>query len=157
MCAVPAAIWGPLLESGAADAIGYTPLELCLALASHNGEALHTDTVTGVLERLDLGSDALLCGPQNPSDPEARSGLVHRGEKASALHNNCSGKHAGFLTLTRHLGAPPEEYLEPDSPTQQLVRASIFEMCDVKAGDVPRAVTGGRRAITKRPMSSSSL
>ena len=43
------------------------------------------------------------------------------------LHNNCSGKHAGFLTLNRHLGGEAE-YVEVDHPVQKAVRAATEEV-----------------------------
>ena len=43
------------------------------------------------------------------------------------MHNNCSGKHAGFLTLTKHLKAGPE-YVEPDHPIQRAIRAATDEV-----------------------------
>ena len=42
------------------------------------------------------------------------------------MHNNCSGKHAGFLTLTNHLGAGPE-YVDPAHPLQLACLAAFEE------------------------------
>ena len=45
------------------------------------------------------------------------------------MHNNCSGKHAGFLTLSRHLGAADDpDYVAPDHPVQRAVRATFEEV-----------------------------
>ena len=38
--------------------------------------------------------------------------------RRASVHNNCSGKHSGFLTLNRHLKGGPE-YVEADHPVQQ--------------------------------------
>ena len=108
----------PLINSGAADAFGLTPAHLALACASHQGAAIHTDPVSAWLDALDLTDDALRCGPQEPSDMPARDGLIRAHEKPCQMHNNCSGKHTGFLTLTKHLGAGPE-YVDPAHPVQQ--------------------------------------
>ncbi|MGI9316150.1 MAG: asparaginase, partial [bacterium] len=56
----------PLVESGAADHFGLRSKEIALACASHNAESIHTETVIGWLKRLDLGPDALECGPTLP-------------------------------------------------------------------------------------------
>jgi L-asparaginase II len=117
----------PLLESGAADAAGLGPEHLALACASHNGAAIHTDRVSRWLADLSLGEAALRCGPQMPDDPQAREALTCGHVAPSQVHNNCSGKHAGFLTLGRHLGAGPE-YVEPDHPVQQAARAAFEEV-----------------------------
>jgi L-asparaginase II len=132
----------PLLESGAADAFGFSESELALALASHNAEACHTEGVQGILERLGLGVDALLCGPQRPTDPEARMELARSGAAPTALHNNCSGKHAGFLALAAHLGVPADRYIDPASEGQLLVRRAIAEMSDVSESALYVAIDG---------------
>ena len=53
--------------------------------------------------------------------------MIREGESPCQLHNNCSGKHSGFLTLSRHLGAGPE-YLEIDHPVQRAVRTAFEEV-----------------------------
>jgi L-asparaginase II len=123
----------PLLASGAAERYGFRDEELALAIASHSGERCHSETVRGTLERLGLGLRQLQCGAHAPWDDATRNELRARGEAPSALHNNCSGKHAGFLALAKHLGVPSEAYLAPASAGQELVRAAIAELADVPA------------------------
>jgi len=108
----------PLITSGAADAAGLTTRQLALACASHQGAAIHTDPVGTWLDTLELSDDAFRCGPQQPADRDAREGLIRAFETPCQIHNNCSGKHAGFLTLARHLKAGPE-YVDPDHPVQR--------------------------------------
>ncbi|WP_299672632.1 asparaginase [uncultured Roseobacter sp.] len=107
----------PLITSGAADRARLTSEHLALACASHNGAAIHTDRVADWLETLALDDDALRCGPQMPDNRAAREGLIRGAKSPCQIHNNCSGKHTGFLTLAKHLGAGPE-YIEPDHPVQ---------------------------------------
>lgn len=108
----------PLITSGAADQAGLTSRHLALACASHNGAAIHTGPVDTWLKTLGLNDDALRCGPQLPDDRTARESLIRDHESPCQIHNNCSGKHAGFLTLAKHLGAGPE-YIDPDHPAQK--------------------------------------
>ncbi|QJF53021.1 asparaginase [Roseobacter ponti] len=108
----------PLITSGAADKAGLSTEQLALACASHTGAAIHTDRVQTWLDTLGLSDAALRCGPQEPSDLPARDGLIRAVETPCRYHNNCSGKHAGFLTLAQHLGAGPE-YVEADHPVQK--------------------------------------
>ncbi len=122
----------PLVESGAARAAGLTSEQLALACASHNGAAIHTDRVQSWLRDLGLDDSALICGPQEPKDLPARDGLIKSDQTPCRYHNNCSGKHSGFLTLTRHLGAGPD-YVEIDHPVQKAVRAAMEEMTGVNA------------------------
>ena len=129
----------PLVESGAAEAAGLGTEHLALACASHNGAAIHTDRVERWLRDIGLGEPALRCGPQMPDDPDARERLLCGHVAPCQVHNNCSGKHAGFLTLGRHMGAGPE-YVEPDHPVQQAVRAAFEE---VTGEPSPRFATDG--------------
>jgi len=115
----------PLVESGAGAHL--STQQLALACASHNAAALHTDMVQAWLADLGLGDDALRCGAQAPGDKPAREALIRAGDSPCQYHNNCSGKHSGFLTLTKHLGAGPE-YLEMDHPVQVAVKAAFEEV-----------------------------
>lgn len=117
----------PLLESGAAAAAGLTEAQLALACASHNGAAIHTDAVAAWLAALSLGEGDLRCGAHMPQDKAANKALTCSDTAPCQLHNNCSGKHAGFLTLTRHLGAGPE-YVELDHPVQRAVKTAFEEV-----------------------------
>lgn len=109
----------PLVETGAADAFGLGPVQLALACASHNGEPGHVAAVDAWLARIGCTADDLECGVEH----------AHRDVDpgATAARNNCSGKHAGFLTLARHLGVDTAGYIQPGHPVQELVRAALAE------------------------------
>ncbi len=115
----------PLLESGAGA--GLPSERLALACASHNGAAIHVERVLRWLGDIGYEEDDLRCGPQLPDDAPERRRLRDAHLPACQIHNNCSGKHAGFLMLRRHLGAG-SEYVEIDHPVQQAVRAAFEEM-----------------------------
>ncbi len=132
----------PLIETGAAEHLGISDVELALACASHNAEEQHTKPVAALLARLGYSSDDLQCGKQQPGDSDRRFAMRTAREKPTALHNNCSGKHAGFLALSKHLCAPPEEYLDPDGATQSLVRESIASMCAVSPDELEHGIDG---------------
>ena len=117
----------PLVESGAADAARLTIEHLALAFASHQGAAVHTGRVRRWLSGLGLGEADLRCGPHPPYDTATRDSLIRAGEAPDQVHNNCSGKHAGFLTLTRHLRAGPE-YVDPEHPVQRAVREAFEDV-----------------------------
>ena len=114
----------PLLESGAGS--GLTDEQLALACASHNGEATHTVRVSKWLADLGLTDDALRCGPQLPLDRNTRNAMIRADDSPCQVHNNCSGKHAGFLTLAKHLNAGPD-YELIDHPVQQACKAAFEE------------------------------
>jgi L-asparaginase II len=116
----------PLLESGAADAAGLTDAHLAFACASHQGEARHVGMAADWLASLGLAEPDLRCGSHEPYDHVERNRLIKTDASPCQLHNNCSGKHCGFLTVTRHLRAGPE-YVEIDHPLQRAIRAATEE------------------------------
>ena len=117
----------PMVESGAAAAFGLSTERLALSCASHNAAAIHTDRVQAWLRDLGLSDDDFRCGPQEPEDIAARDALIRAGQKPCQYHNNCSGKHSGFLTLNRHLKGGPD-YVDPDHPVQRACLATFEEV-----------------------------
>lgn len=133
----------PLVASGAADAFGLGNVELALACASHGGEALHVSAVEQWLCRIDLTADALTCGVQRPLHDTSMTALVAGGLEPTAAHNNCSGKHTGFLTVCRHLDLPVGGYQAPDHPLQaDLVSPALANTCGVDLADQLPAIDG---------------
>ena len=115
----------PLLETGAGAAL--SERQVALACASHQGAAIHTDMVARWLADLGMSEADLRCGSHWPADTDARDGLIRAGDQPCQIHNNCSGKHAGFLTLNRHLGGDPE-YVDPAHPVQKAALAAFEEV-----------------------------
>ncbi len=142
----------PLFETGAAQRFAFTDAEVALALASHNAEAQHTDTVERLLARIGLSTADLRCGPQMPADPEARAQLRAEHRSPGAVHNNCSGKHAGFLALAVHLGVEPRAYLDPDSEVQRLVKKAVLEMTGVEPSEFSSAIDGCSAPTFRMPL-----
>ncbi|MEI9985834.1 MAG: asparaginase [Aliidongia sp.] len=132
----------PLVESGAADRYGLGQAELALACASHHGQAIHVETVTAWLHSAGLGIGDLECGAHLPSDPASAQALIRADAAPSAAHNNCSGKHSGFLTTARHLGEPTRCYIEAEHPVQQRVAAVLAEMTGLDLSRAPRGRDG---------------
>lgn len=118
----------PLLESGAALEAGLNSEHFALACASHRGQKIHVDRVTAWLTSLGLSEGDLRCGCQVSDDPAYHDSLVRAGETEDQRFNTCSGKHAGFLTLGKKLGAGPE-YIEADHPVQKAILEAYEEMC----------------------------
>jgi L-asparaginase II len=67
----------------------------------------------------------LKCGAHWPIHQPSAHALAREGGTAGAIHNNCSGKHAGFLCLACALDADRTHYVEPGHPVQRLVKSSI--------------------------------
>ncbi len=109
----------PLIESGAADAHDLSGPETALACASHSSAPEHVSAVDAWLQRLGLGERDLGCGAHWPYDEQAMHQMLRDHQDPTRLHNNCSGKHSGFLTTALHLGEPTAGYLDPDHPVQR--------------------------------------
>ena len=146
-----------LVESGAAEAFDLSDEELALACASHSGEPRHVDTVTAWLHHLGLGVDDLECGPQLPGYEPALYALLAAGGRATAAHNNCSGKHSGFLTLARHLGAPTRGYSTYEHPVQQRILGVLEAMTGLDLGDAPRGIDGCGIPVIGIPLGNMAL
>jgi L-asparaginase II len=121
----------PLVESGAADAWGLSDSELALACASHGGEALHAQTSAAMLAKAGVDVHALECGAHWPYFDGAIKAMSAAGQQPSALHNNCSGKHAGFVCLGCLMAKEADRreflrgYVKPEHPVMREVSAAL--------------------------------
>jgi L-asparaginase II len=132
----------PLVESGVADRFGFGNAELALACSSHNGEPRHVETAAAMLARAGRSGADLECGPQVPAAEAAAYDLIRSGQQPTALHNNCSGKHAGFICVCAHRGFPVKGYVEPEHPVQREITATLAAMTDTRLDASVRGVDG---------------
>ena len=109
-------------ESGALEKYNISKQKLAIMCASHAGQDIHVQTVRSILSKIGLSEEVLQCSKEN------------------AIRDNCSGKHAGMLTLCRFYNFPVDNYIEPDHPAQAMIRKVIGEMCDLE--DVKYGVDG---------------
>ena len=132
----------PVIESGAADRFGFTDEEIALCCASHNGEAAHQRVARSMLAKAGNAEALYECGAHWPYHEDTRMALIRHGETCLAVHNNCSGKHAGMLALARQLGADPHGYARPDHPVQRLIATTMGALCDVDLDAQPSGIDG---------------
>jgi L-asparaginase II len=132
----------PLVESGAADAFGLSDEELAVACASHSGDAVHVAAVRSLLAKAGLDESLLACGAHWPLSERASRALLQSGRQPQAIHNNCSGKHAGMLSAAVHLGLSPLGYERPDHPIQVMIMRIVSETCAVVLDPGDIAVDG---------------
>lgn len=132
----------PLVESGAADAYGFGDRELALACASHSGEPMHADLAKSMLERIGLDENALECGLHWPLSHDATLALARSGGNPTNLHNNCSGKHSGFLCTCVHGKLDHRGYVGFDHPMQAMIREAMQDVTGA-AHDAGNSATDG--------------
>ncbi|HEU0174027.1 MAG TPA: asparaginase [Blastocatellia bacterium] len=132
----------PIIASGAAARYGFTPRELAVIAGSHSGENAHLETVLSILNKISLDESALKCGAHLPFDEASAKRLRAENKEPRALHNNCSGKHAGMLAFAKHIGEPVENYLDPDHPIQRRIRSTLARFADAPVDEIKIAVDG---------------
>jgi L-asparaginase II/alkylhydroperoxidase/carboxymuconolactone decarboxylase family protein YurZ len=132
----------PLVEDGLVERFGFTGEELAVMAASHDAEPIHIEAVRAILAKADLAEPMLRCGAHEPGSAVAAEELHRRGEKPSAIHNNCSGKHAGMLAVCRARGWPLDSYLEPEHPLQLTIWRTLAELAAMAPEEIGRAVDG---------------
>lgn len=121
----------PLLESGAAEVFGLGDEEIALACASHTGEPMHTTRVAAWLARIGCQVSDLACGPQAVRYEPVLQEMIKRGEQPTRIHNNCSGKHSGFLTVARHWDIATSGYEKHDHPVQRAIATALGELAEI--------------------------
>ena len=147
----------PLLEGGAADALHLSEAEIALACSSHSGEPVHADAAAAMLRKAGRDASALECGAHWPLGERSARELAGAGAKPSALHNNCSGKHAGFVCLACHAGTDPAGYVGPDHFVQREAKAAIEQVTGASLVSDWRGVDGCSIPTSAAPLRAWAL
>ncbi len=132
----------PLIESGAADRLGLGEKEIALACASHSGEKEHVALTSAMLARAGRDERDLECGAHWPLGESAARALARSGRNPGALHNNCSGKHAGFVCVACALGIEPKGYIAWDHPVQREVTRALADVTQARLDETTRGIDG---------------
>lgn len=131
----------PVLH-GAIDAYKIDDKEISQICASHSGEKIHVDAVRSILDKIELSEDYLQCGEHYPFKEDVTKDMKEKGEKALAVHNNCSGKHAGMLATVKHLNEDLDTYYQVDHPHQIRIVEMIGTLCDYNKDDIGIGLDG---------------
>ncbi len=132
----------PLIESGAADYFDFDDEDIALACSSHNGEAEHLRVASSMLAKAGIDEAAYECGSQWPERMDDKSALIKAAQLPRAIHNNCSGKHAGMLAFAKHKGVPFADYVKRDHPVQQAVAKALDHYCKINTENAPCGIDG---------------
>ena len=128
------------VKEGATKAVRLTPAESTLMCASHNGEDIHVKTAESMLKKIGYDTSYYECGAHFPYDKESKIKLIQNDENPSALHNNCSGKHAGMLCLAKHLQVDPKGYTDLNHPVQKHIMEQVKRFSELD--EFPLAIDG---------------
>ena len=131
-----------VFTSGAYERFRFNTKELAIMCASHYGEDMHRDVILGILKKLDLPLDALLCGSPLSIQAELCETQLRENRELKPYNSDCSGKHCGFLAACLAKGYPIENYNQPDHPLQKDVLKIISDVTDVPEEDIAIGVDG---------------
>ena len=143
------------IKEGATKAVSFTPEEIALMCASHNGEDIHVNTAKSMLDKIGYDTSYYECGTHFPYDKESRVKLIQNEENSSALHNNCSGKHAGMLCLAKYLQVDPKGYTDPGHKVQQLIMKQVKRFSELD--QFPMAIDGCSAPVPFLPLFNIAL
>jgi L-asparaginase II len=147
----------PTVDAGALDFYGLDSQALALMCASHHGTEEHVAVVQHVLDAIGVDKGALRCGVHWPVDEAASRRLAAAGLEPDARHNNCSGKHAGMLTLARFLGLDDLDYTRPDHPVQTTILARLAAMAGLEPVAIHVAPDGCTVPAFALPLANAAL
>lgn len=147
----------PLIMHGGKDAFGFTLAELAIMCGSHNGELEHLSTVRSILSKIGCDEKQLECGAQYPTGRNDANNLIKNNAAPTALHNNCSGKHAGMLALCKLLGFETKDYIHPDHPVQLIIMDVCAKMYEYPKEKMVTALDGCSAPIYSVPVWNQAI
>jgi L-asparaginase II len=147
----------PLITSGAFDHFGFSLKELALMCGSHNGEEMHTETARGILAKIGMGEEHLGCGAQTPTHKKDYVSLIKEGKEPGAIHNNCSGKHSGFLAWCVFNNQPTNNYLESEHPLHREIKRITALFHEMNEEDLVTGLDGCSAPIFAMPVLNQAI
>ena len=130
----------PFVQAGGPRQFGFTRENVAMMCSSHSGEPMHVAQVEGMLDKAGLTYKALQCGCHMPYFVD--NGVAPAPASYDERHNNCSGKHAGFLAHCVQQGWPVGNYLAPGHPLQQAIRSQVARAVGLEADDLKAGIDG---------------
>ena len=132
----------PFTEAGGPQHFGFSQAQVALLCASHNGEDMHVQQVDDMLHKAGLTYKTLRCGCHVPGLFTLLDQSPPAGLEFDERHNNCSGKHAGFLAYCVQHGLPTDDYINPAHPLQQAIRQAVARAVRMEADDLKMGIDG---------------
>ena len=143
------------VKAGAVKHFNFTNEEIALMCASHNGEDIHVNTAMSMLQKIGYDISYYECGSHFPYDKDSKKELLYKDEKPNALHNNCSGKHAGMLSLANYLQEDPKGYTDENHPVQKKIIEQVKHFSELE--EFPIAIDGCSAPVPFLPLYNLAL
>jgi len=124
---------------------------LAFCSGSHAGEECHIQIAKRLLNKTNLNENLLKCGIHAPLSRSMQDKMLLQGIEITALHNNCSGKHIGFLAICKKNNWNLDNYYEPEHPLQKEVKKRINDLCEVNK-EYPMTTDGCGVPIVSMPL-----
>jgi len=147
----------PFVERGGVEYFGFTPRELALSCASHEGSDMHVQAVRQLQQKIGIEEGNLQCGTHLPGDVDELKSLIVNNRNPTTNHNNCSGKHTAMLAHAKMRGLPLENYLALDQPVQQDILTTFATMCKIPVDQVQLGTDGCSAPNFAVPLSNAAL
>src|SRR5215216_3788326 len=147
----------PFVERGGVEYFKFTPRELSLSCASHEGSTMHVQAVSQLQKKIGIEENNLQCGTHLPGDVDELKSLIIHDQKPRPNHNNCSGKHTAMLAHSKMRGLPLENYLDITHPIQQEILHTFAELCGLSVDQVELGTDGCSAPNFAVPLYSAAL
>ena len=132
----------PVIQNGVVEKFGLTPKEAALFAASQRGEDYHIEALESILHKTGIEEDQYFCSPSYPLNEEPKAEYHRKQGEKRKLYHNCSGKHSGFLALSKLLGYETDRCWELGHPVQQLSLAAMAEMANYPKEEIGIGIDG---------------
>ncbi|QRG66550.1 asparaginase [Brevibacillus choshinensis] len=132
----------PVAKRKIDEKFGLTSREAALFTASHRGEAYHMEALESLLAKTGIAEEELLTHPTYPLNDEPKFACLSQGIAKRRLFHNCSGKHLGYLALSKECGYSTDDYYEVEHPAQQEALAAFAELADYPKEQIQLGVDG---------------
>jgi len=147
----------PLVQSGIHTELQLSKEEIAIMCGSHNGEDQHKKVVYSILNKIGLDEDYLKCGEQKPTLKYDYEELIKSGKTPSAVHNNCSGKHAGFLALCKKKGYKLDTYLNLNHQLQKEIKSTVSAYYEVAENKLIPGIDGCSAPTFAMPVKNMAI
>lgn len=147
----------PLVTSGAAARLGLSEAELAIACSSHSATPEQVALARSILDKAGVSPDMLRCGAHPPLHEPTAEAMLCRSEAPTALHNNCSGKHAAMLAMCKDQGWELATYDRLDHPLQVAIRHAIAEITGLEPESLTAGIDGCGVPAWRLPLTSLAV